>query len=87
MKRLHTQRGKILQLLQERGGQWTPLYEILPLAAQYNARIKELRDAGHTIQNRIQRRNGMVCSWFRLVPAKPQPALFAEEREILAVGP
>ncbi len=78
-----TQRERILQLLQEREGQWVPLYEITALAAQYGARIKELRDAGHRIQNRTERRNGMVCSWFRLVPAKVQPPLFAEDREIL----
>ena len=87
MRSRSTQCERIFQLLQEREGQWTPLYEILPLAAQYNARIKELRDAGHTIQNRIQRRNGTVYSWFRLLTPRVQPALFAEEREILVGRP
>ncbi len=82
-----TQRGKILQLLREREGGWVPLYEITALAAQYNTRIKELRDAGHRIQNQTERRNGAVYSWFRLVAPQVQPALFQEEREVLVGRP
>ncbi len=87
MRNRTTQRNRILYLLESRAGQWVPLYEITALAAQYNTRIKELRDAGHRIQNRTERRNGMVCSWFRLVPAKVQPPLFAEDHEILVGRP
>ena len=87
MRARSTQRDRIFQLLLEGEGRWIPLYEILPLAAQYNARIKELRDAGHMIQNRTEHRNGTIYSWFRLVAPQVQPTLFAEEREILVVRP
>ncbi len=87
MRNRSSQRDRIFRLLEEREGQWVPLYEILPLAAQYNARIKELRDAGYRIQNRTEHRNGAVHSWFRLVAAQVQPELFAEEREILVGRP
>ena len=87
MKNRGSQRDRILRLFQDREDQWIPLWEILPLAAQYNARIKELRDAGHRIENRTEHRNGAVYSWFRLVAAQLQPALFPPEREILVGRP
>ncbi len=49
MKSWGSQRDRILRLLQSRAGEWVPLYEITPLAAQYNTRIKELRERGHII--------------------------------------
>lgn len=72
-----TQRDKILRLLQERHGDWVPLPEILALgAAQYGARILELRRQGFQIQNRTEHRNGKVHSWFR-IPLEQQRGLFA----------
>ena len=81
MRNRTTQRQQILQLLQEREGQWVPLYEILPLAAQYSARIHELRTEGYEIKNRIEHRNGVVHSWFMLVIPKEQGKLFEVEPE------
>ncbi len=66
-----SQRERLLFLLQEHGG-WVDLRSILELRiAQYSARIKELRDAGYRIENRIERRNGRIYSWFRLMPREP----------------
>ena len=71
--------GRILRLLQERRGEWTPLPEILALGiAQYSARIFELRRAGFGIENRTEHRDGRILSWFRLAVPKGQPALFPE---------
>ncbi len=77
-----SQRDRILRLLQEREGRWVPLYEILPLAAQYDARILELRrqlePRGYVIESRVVHSNGRVRSCFRLLPPQPaQGELFA----------
>lgn len=79
MRSRTTQRDKILALLQSRANQWVALFEILPLAAQYGARIFELRGAGHRIENKTEHRNGQVHSWFRLVEPD-QARLFPQER-------
>ncbi len=86
MRNRTTQRQQILQLLQEREGQWVPLYEILPLAAQYSARIYELRAAGYEIRNRTEHRNGAVHSWFMLAVPKEQKRLFESELEPKGLG-
>jgi hypothetical protein len=77
-----SQRDRILRLLQSRTGQWVPLYEITPLAAQYNTRIKELRERGHTIDNHTRHVDGVVHSWFRWVRPKPQAGLFGKPQEV-----
>ena len=63
----HGQRGAILELLRSRKGQWIELFHFIQLAAQYNARIFELRRAGFGIENKTARVNGQVHGWFRLV--------------------
>ena len=86
MRQRETQRDKFLALLQSRAGQWVPLYEITPLAAQYSARIFELRTAGYEIRNRTEHRNGAVYSWFMLVVPKEQGKLFEAEPESKRTG-
>ncbi len=81
MKSWGSQRDRILRLLQSRAGQWVPLYEITPLAAQYNTRIKEWRDRGHIIDNHTRHVNGVVHSWFRLTLPKVQEQLSEPEPE------
>jgi hypothetical protein len=63
-----TQCNEILALLKSRTEVGLP--EILKIAAQYSARIHELRALGHRIVNR--REGGK--SFFRLVKAPPAPA-------------
>jgi hypothetical protein len=75
-----TQRGEILGLLIAARGDWVPLPRIADCAAQYNARIFELRRLGFCIKNRTQGVNGARHSWFRLEP-KPITARSTEERE------
>jgi hypothetical protein len=62
-----TQRGRILGLLIEARGGWVPSPAIAACAAQYNARIFELRRLGFEIVNRTEERDGIRCSCFRLV--------------------
>jgi hypothetical protein len=65
-----TQADLILSLLRAARARGTPLSlpEILGLGvAQYSARLKELRDAGHVIQNRLKRIDGVTHSWYELV--------------------
>lgn len=72
-----TQRAQLLRFLEQNAGQWVPLPRVLELGiAQYNARIFELRRMGHQIENRVEHCNGVVHSWFRLVPSKGQAKLF-----------
>ena len=76
-----TQQARILRLLIDARGQWVALPEIMACAAQYNARIFELRRLEFDIENRTQvdTETGARHSWFRLVarPAaetpKPEP--------------
>jgi hypothetical protein len=76
-----TQRARILGLLIDARGQWVALPEIMACAAQYNARIFELRRLGFDIENRTEAdtKTGAHHSWFCLVarPAagtpKPEP--------------
>ena len=81
MKSRDCQRDRILRLLESRANQWVPLFEITALAAQYSARIFELRGAGYKIGNRTEHRHGAVHSWFMLVVPKEQVKLFQVEPE------
>jgi Helix-turn-helix domain len=59
-------RNRILNLLRAHEGDWIPLPAILHLGvAQYNARIKQLRDEGHLIENKISWEGKTKKSWFR----------------------
>lgn len=81
MKQSHaTQRGRILELLIATRGDWVPLPTIADCAAQYNARIFELRCLGFRIANRTQLVNGTKHSWFRLEP-RPTTATSPQERQ------
>lgn len=71
-----TQRARILRLLLDAHGAWVPLPEIMACAAQYNARILELRRLGFSVENRTENVDGSRHSWFRLVasPTTAAPA-------------
>jgi hypothetical protein len=65
-----TQRDVVLALLRTARTSGTPLD--LPTIlhtgiAQYCARIAELRAAGHVIENRLERIDGVTHSWYELV--------------------
>jgi hypothetical protein len=68
--------GEILSLLRQHKGEWVELPHLLRIAAQYSARVFELRRAGYVIENKTGRINGQVHGWFRLVsgPGDPTPA-------------
>lgn len=82
-----TQRGHILKLLMAARGGWVALPEIAACAAQYNARIFELRRLGFSIENRRERVKGELHTWFRLAPTPPPkpvpPALAAAQSGFL----
>jgi hypothetical protein len=75
-----TQRARILCLLIDARGGWVPLPAVMACAAQYNARVLELRRLGFAIENKTERVNGVRRSWFRLIvsPAVPTPTPKAE---------
>ena len=68
-----TQRARILRVLIEARGAWVPLPQIMTCAAQYNARIFELRRLGFKIENRTGEIDGARHSWFRLVSSSLPP--------------
>jgi len=65
---MKNQRELIRKIFKDKPNQWIPLYDIMPFAAQYNARIKELRDSGMFIQNKTKNMAGRKHSWFRFSP-------------------
>lgn len=70
-----TQRARILRLLIDARGAWVPLPEIMACAAQYNARILELRRLGFDIENRTEIVDGVRHSWFRLRAKSASPRI------------
>jgi hypothetical protein len=74
------QRDQILGLLIAARGDWVPLPKITDCAAQYNARIFELRRLGFRIANRTRLVNGTKHSWFRL-ELQPATATSPQERQ------
>jgi hypothetical protein len=72
-----TQQQRLLRLLAEAKGAEVSLLDILALRiGQYNARILELRAAGHLIENRTEVKDGARHSWYRLVPKAAQQEMF-----------
>jgi hypothetical protein len=82
-----TQRGRILKLLIEARGGWVPLPEISACAAQYNARIFEIRRLGFRIENRTREVAGVRHSSFRLVSGPAQAATFPDARHTDSADP
>jgi hypothetical protein len=84
-----TQRQKIFDLLKSRAGTWVPCYEVAALALQYSTRVKEIRESGTIIHNKIQWVDGIRHSWFMLIEPEPikkpgdssQPPLFTHMPE------
>ena len=68
------QRDQILGILIAARGEWVPLPVIMDRAAQYNARILELRRLGFTIENRTKTVDGARHSWFRLAQSRTAPS-------------
>jgi hypothetical protein len=71
-----TQRNKIRDLFTARPNEWIPLFIIFPLAAQYNARILELRKSGMQIENKTKKVDGVKHSWYKYIPNNIQKELF-----------
>ena len=70
-----TQRAAILHLLIAARGEWVPLPQISACAAQYNARIYELRRLGFRIVNKKKDVDGVRHSWFRLASSPIQTSV------------
>ncbi len=73
------QRERVRDYFAARAGQWIPLPDLMRdlRAAQLNARIKECREMyGMEIENRMERKDGAIHSWYRLVPRAGQQELF-----------
>jgi hypothetical protein len=82
-----TQRGRILALLIN--AREVPLPAILALGiAQYSARIHELRALGFRIENRRERVNGALHTYFRLNGGSaiaPWPAPTTDSRALKVI--
>ena len=69
-----TQKAEILDLLLKNRERWIPAYSLAAVALQYNARVKELRDAGYVIENQTARHGRQVHGSFRLVACPGESA-------------
>lgn len=78
--------GRILGVLRAARGAWVPLPKIVECAAQYNARIFELRRVGYLITNRTREVDGERHSWFRL-ESPPADALSHESENLTVATP
>ncbi len=63
-----TQTEEMKKLFELRPFQWIPLPSLMKIAAQYNARISELRGDGMNIKNKTEKVNGKKHSWYRYLP-------------------
>jgi hypothetical protein len=61
-----TQGNRILMMLHASWPNWTPAPELARISLQYCARIRELRDAGWLISNRVERRGRSKHGFYRL---------------------
>ena len=68
------QKAEILDLLVNNRGRWIPAYSLSAVALQYNARVKELRDAGYQIEDKTERQGRKVHGSFRLVACPGEPS-------------
>ena len=80
-----TQGGRILAILSAGRGEWVLLPQISACAAQYSARICELRYLGFRIANKAKDVDRVRHSWFRLASSPVQtsaamPSASAAER-------
>jgi hypothetical protein len=82
---LEGQCDRILAVLRVARGAWVPLPKIIECAAQYNARIFELRRLGHRITNRTREIDGVRHSWFRLESSPADPLLQGSESSTVAI--
>jgi len=67
---MRQQREKIKALFESRPGDWIPLPEIQPYAAQYGTRIFELKRPPYSmnIVNMTKRVDGIKHSWYKYTP-------------------
>jgi len=65
---MKNQKEMMKQLFTANPNEWIPLFDIMKFAAQYNARIKELRESGMFIKNKINIVDGIKHSWFMYSP-------------------
>jgi len=72
--RRKSQRDRILELLIRACGAEVPAPELARISLQYSARVKELRELGFRIINRVEVSNGSKHGFFRLHQCPSYPA-------------
>ena len=65
------QRQRVLDRLLAARGSEVPSFELSRISLQYGARVKELREAGFRIVNRVEHHDGKVFGFFRLELGPP----------------
>ena len=65
---IESQTKRIKNLFMKNPNVWIPLPEIMKLAAQYNARIYQLRKKGMDIINKTEKEMGTKHSWYKYTP-------------------
>lgn len=61
------------ELLKKRSGEWVSMLELAAASGSMNvhSRVSDLRHRGMSIENRSDREDGRVKSFYRYTPSKP----------------
>jgi hypothetical protein len=65
---MRNQREIMMDMFKQRPNQRIPLYDLMKIASQYNARIHELRLEGMNIRNYVRVVNGVKHTWYEYLP-------------------
>lgn len=61
-------------LLKSRPGQWIGVREFSQISVQHGARFNQLRAKGYIIKNRMESRDGLQFSYYKLISAPADEA-------------
>lgn len=74
MRKRKSQSLRFSELLKARPGQWISVREFSQISVQHGARFAELRGNSYVIKNRMEEREGLKFSYYKLVGAPADEA-------------
>lgn len=74
MRKRKSQSLRFSELLKARPGQWISVREFSQISVQHGARFAELRGKSYVIKNRMEEREGLKFSYYKLITAPADAA-------------
>ncbi len=74
MRKRKSQSFRFSELLKSRPGQWIGVREFSQISVQHGARFAELRAKSYDIKNRMEGRDGLQFSYYKLISAPADEA-------------